>query len=180
MPTLEQKKLYWNDRGMFGKAQVVCVNKSSWRRCDKLNGLRGNDRIMVRTHYNTKTGYETNVWQQKVLVPNFMIGVADAFAVDIFEEDSPSVENVAKFTTSIRIVTEHKSSYVGIYMPHPRIGWLGRDNYTKEEFMNWKKNEVLMKDMTPEEKSLMSRIQKRQRGVCLDLWDGKCTRYCDI
>jgi len=78
---------YWTRNGMFSKNSEVCLTKQSWRRCDKLNGLRGDDRVQQRTSVNDI--YSRIRYYQKNFCHMTSLTKEDGAAIEILQ-DSPS------------------------------------------------------------------------------------------
>ena len=47
---------YWTEKGMLSRDIPIRVNKTSWRRCNNLNGLRGGDRLDVKAYAQNTAG----------------------------------------------------------------------------------------------------------------------------
>jgi len=76
---------YWTSKGMFGTPEAVNLTKKSWRRCDELNGLHGDDRLHKRTYM--WDGYQIVRYYQKVFCPYLRLNKEDSLAVEFVCDD---------------------------------------------------------------------------------------------
>ena len=170
---------YWTKKGMFIRVANVAVKKSSWRRNNKLNGFRGEERLLTRTYDVVNGGYTNVQVSQQIFVPHMTLTFEDSIAVEIdFDKlmkpvekpvEKPVVKPVVKQNLLLPSDFVKNGREFGIDMAYPTLGWLGRKHYTKEEFLEWKKpKDRKLKDITQDEKNFISRIWKRQHGVVAD------------
>ena len=162
---------YWAKKGMFIRTANIAVKKSSWRRNNKLNGFRGDERLLTRTYDVVNGGYKNVQVSQQIFVPHMTLTFEDSIAVEIdFDELMKPVEKpVEKPVVLLPSEFVKNGREFGIEMAYPTLGWLGRKHYTEEEFLGWKKRkDRKLKDMSQDEKNFISRIWKRQHGVVAD------------
>ena len=77
---------YWTEKGMYARDIPIRVNKTSWRRCDKLNGLRGGDRIETKL-YAQSTAKRDYIYERyfiKVLCPQFRLTLDDSYHIEAY------------------------------------------------------------------------------------------------
>jgi len=167
---------YWAKKGMFIRTANIAVKKASWRRNNKLNGFRGEERLLTRTYDVVNGGYKNVQVSQQIFTPHMTLTFEDTNAVEIdFDEVEKPVEKPVERPVERQVVLLQPFEFVkngrefGIDMAYPTLGWLGRKNYTTEEFLGWKKRkDRKLKDMTQDEKNFISRIWKRQHGRVID------------
>ena len=78
---------YWTEKGMMSRDMPLRLNKTSWRRCDKLNGLRGGDRIEAKAYMQKTAAGRDFIYDRyfiKVLCPQFRIIQDDADIIEAY------------------------------------------------------------------------------------------------
>jgi hypothetical protein len=77
---------YWFRKGMYARDIPIRVNKTSWRRCNRLNGLRGGDRIETKLYAQNTDGrdYVYERFFIKVHCPQLRITQDDAYIIEAY------------------------------------------------------------------------------------------------
>ena len=78
---------YWTEKGMYARDMPLRGNKTSWRRCNILNGHRGGDRIEAKAYMQKSAAGRNFIYDRyfiKVLCPQFRIIQDDADIIEAY------------------------------------------------------------------------------------------------
>jgi len=153
------------------------IKKSSWRRYGNLTG-----KIFQEKRVRMSPG-QYPVYRMVYNRLSAPLTIDDANTVDWLVYDSPTVEPAAimvrpdcrqahNMKTYRRAdckigcgkgMNQSKHAHVfGIDMECESIGWKGREYYTDEEFLAWKKNATKIKDLPRADFNLYTKIKRAQ------------------